>query len=327
MTTGTPAVRETARYKTYLNKSEKHVLVLRFPDRDRTHPLSNAFNSRPTAIRMKPKSRLIEIDIPLPDKNHIDQRRAIELGQACELHELSTLKAPVGIAGGFGQALPSRSKDVPHEQPDALLRDFEDAMERKKAFHTVTFSGQIKPLSSTDPSYYLGSFKKDELHLTKVSAFCTLSAGLQHLDMLDVNEKAARRSETVSETQAKANPVQLQYKSTDERVTEEGAWKSLLTDVLKEDWETLDWVDEGVNESFDIFSDTLFTDEASKSNRILAVMSERQYLDTISAPRIDPVEQGRRIKGDGTLADGGEMDTTDASDQEFEDQVMTDVRG
>lgn len=327
MTTGTPAVHETARYKTYLNKSDKHVLVLRFPDRDRTYPLSDSYDSKPTAIRVKPKSRLIEIDIPLPDKSHIDQRRAIELGQASELHQKSTTQAPVGIAGGFGQTAPPRAQEVLDEQPDALLRDFEDAMDRGKVFHSVTFSGQIKPLVSTDPSYYLGSFKKDELHLTKVSAFCTLSAGLQHLDMLDINDKVARRSEHVSETPAKAAPVQMQYRNTDDRVTDEGAWKTLLNEVNKEEWQTLEWVDEGVNESFDIFSDTLFTDEASKSKRILAAMSERQYLDTISAPRVDPIEQGRRIKGDGTLADDGEIGTIDASDQESEDQVMTDVRG
>ena len=33
-----------------------------------------------------------------------------------------------------------------------------------------------------------------------------------------------------------------------------------------------------------------------KTKRLVSTMSERQYLDAISAPRIDPINQGKNVK-------------------------------
>ena len=61
-------------------------------------------------------------------------------------------------------------------------------------------------------------------------------------------------------------------------------------------------------QSFAVFEDRLIlSDEAKKSTQLVSSLTVQQYLDAISAPRVDPTFQGRKIMSNNDWASGSDL--------------------
>ena len=49
-----------AEYKVFWNHSNKHIMVLQFPNQERNHPYNASTHQKPLELRIKPKSGLVE---------------------------------------------------------------------------------------------------------------------------------------------------------------------------------------------------------------------------------------------------------------------------
>ena len=87
------------------------------------------------------------------------------------------------------------------------------------------------------------------LHLTRVSAFCSLSPQFHHLDALNEIERASSRAQREAENPApesEARAVNMTVKSTDNEELDMGQVAKQLRDIEEEPWQHLEWVDEEV---------------------------------------------------------------------------------
>jgi hypothetical protein len=149
-----------------VNQSEKHILVLRFPNRERINPYNNTQQQKPVQLRIKPKNGLVEVDIPLNVKQNFDQAKAIEYGQALRDSRVLQQGRSYGLPGGFGaNPLPRPPRHAPQdpyrELPDEeeLLGDFENAVADGHVITKITLGGRIQRPTDGEPLYFLGVFQ------------------------------------------------------------------------------------------------------------------------------------------------------------------------
>ena len=86
-------------------------------------------------------------------------------------------------------------------------------------------------------------------------------------------------------------------------------------------------------ESYNIYNDALVYQDPDNAPQLVSEMTDEQYLDAISCPRIDPIRQGQKVMaqveepcldsedGDETVEitdDAGDEDNKDAEDEEYE---------
>jgi len=139
----------------------------------------------------------------------------------------------------------------------------------------------------------------DALHLTRVSTFCMLTPQFHHLDALADNEKASARAQREAENpvqESEARAVNVAVKSTDnEELDIMGQVAKELREIEEEPWQRLEWVDENDIRAFHTYDKQLVLDEAFRGTQLVSAMTRQQYLDAVSAPRVDPTKQGKKI--------------------------------
>ena len=91
----------------------------------------------------------------------------------------------------------------------------------------------------------------EALHLTRISAFCSLTPQFHHLDATTDNEKAATRAQRETENpppESEARVVNMAVKSTENEELDMGQVATELRDIEEEPWQRLEWVDEDVSD-------------------------------------------------------------------------------
>ena len=149
------------------------------------------------------------------------------------------------------------------------------------------------------------------------------------VDNEKANSRAQREGLPAQETEARAVNVAVRSGEDEDLNTSEVS--KILKTIQEEKWQDLEWVDEMVlfssapfpfplplhhtddgplqdSQSFTVFEDKLvLSDEAKKSNRLVSSLTAQQYLDAISAPRVDPTYQGRKIMSNNDWASGSDL--------------------
>ena len=152
-------------YDIYINKTEKHIMVLQFPNRDRKQPYNSQNGQKPLELRMKPVSGLVEVDVPLVVERCYDKAKGLEYGKAISTSRVLRQGGSYGLAGGLGVNAPARpsrdelngsTEDSPHE---ASLENFEDSVSKGLIMNKLTFGGRIIKPENGKPNYYIGVFK------------------------------------------------------------------------------------------------------------------------------------------------------------------------
>lgn len=161
-----PRGKVISRFKVFWNDpSPKQVVVLQFPNRDRSQPYNNAHNLAPSQIRIKPITGLVEVDVPLNSlaNGHFNKEKAIEFGSQLARNKVILNGGNFGLSGGFG-AGGANTRHVrgvvdTSELPEDLDEAYEFAATRGKVLNTLTLTGKIQQFKEGDPIYAMATFR------------------------------------------------------------------------------------------------------------------------------------------------------------------------
>ncbi|MCJ1249852.1 hypothetical protein MMC30_007078 [Trapelia coarctata] len=308
-------------YDIFINKTEKHIMVLQFPNRDRKQPYNMRAGQKPLELRIKPISGLVEVDVPIVVEQCYDQHKGIKYGQALKKSRVLRQGGSYGLAGGLGVNGPVRGprddlRNAMEEiSEEKLLENFEDSNNKGHVLNKITLGGRIVKPENGKPNYFIGVFKGKSLHLTRVSAFCSLTPQFHHLDAMTDNDRAFIRATRDAENPApesEARVVNMAVKSTDSEELDMGQISKQLREIEEEPWQRLEWIDEDDIRSVQTYNGQLVLNKESQGTTLVSAMTKQQYLDAVSAPRVDPTNQGKKVKIGTTHID----ESSDAASEE-----------
>lgn len=157
-----------------------------------------------------------------------------------------------------------------------------------------------------------------DVFFTKVDAICVLRPQLVHLDALNEQKKVSLRMQPGADTeQNEAVSINMTIRKSEgesmESAGDSGEIAKLLKAMRDEPWQRMGWVDCEVrslallnpmrgrrthshkeDDSYDIFNETFVRKNPEVMPRLACSMTNEQWLDVISCPRIDPINPNQR---------------------------------
>lgn len=180
-----------------------------------------------------------------------------------------------------------------------------------------------------------------------------------HLDALREQDKATSRQEQAFEEnvtdkseEKEAKAVNMAVKSSENDDEDSDLYgrmretAKLLKEMRDEPWQRLTWVDQDVSElsslksyiakyqqddeSFDVYDENLVYQNPENAPQLVSELTEEQYLDAISCPRIIPPKHVKNVMGDPAEPahsdeDGDEESELDLEDTEEEEEEEEEV--
>jgi hypothetical protein len=186
-----PIVSEYSIYVKPRFKDGKKVYILQFPNRDSKQTYSAANSSLPLELRIKEKSGLLEIDVPIDTFRNYDREKGIKWGEA--VRKSDQLKGSeggsLGIAGGFGigggqSARPRSARQGTEDEgvtQEALMRDFATSVAQGRVLRKQTLGGQTMAKDNTTPQYMIGAFKNRTYYLYEETLESWVNRGEEQL--------------------------------------------------------------------------------------------------------------------------------------------------
>lgn len=172
-----------------------------------------------------------------------------------------------------------------------------------------TLGGQVVRHTGTGeedgkPWYFVGAFKGDQLHLTRVEGTAQMRPQFHHVDaetqremLLKVKGNAGAGEDGAQDVRALNQRVREAPSSNPKGDLEarEAEMQKALQDAREEEWVPLRYVDEDEQDAFDMWNDRMFVGETEGAQRLQSCMDDEGYLDAISAPgRESPTRRRRR---------------------------------
>lgn len=216
-----------------------------------------------------------------------------------------------GIASGFERTMPRSANrpgaagegapvaPVTAEDDDNIeeyVTHFEDANEKGHVLNTQTFGGQILHEDGKGPSYMLGTFRDNELHLTRIDGLVQLRTQFHHIDASAQLEAIQRRREKESQEGAKlAEPKAFlaQVKKTGGDTAAE-LTQAFMKATNQEQWQRLNYFDENDERAFESYHERLFIQDVASAPKLQAKIDNSGFLDTISTSGKGGKKKSRR---------------------------------
>ncbi|KAK0266241.1 hypothetical protein LTR12_013047 [Friedmanniomyces endolithicus] len=311
----------TATYDVYLTPSQaEQILLLQYPNRVRSRPYNKRHGGCPEDVRVKPSTGFIEVDVGLNTTFNFNKYKGLQWGDALQtsrdLHGNAT--GTYGPAAGFGGPKP-RSGNVGRQSlKDSAARDtqiandllsFHDAEDEKRVLRTQTLGGQITrhdaPEEAGKPVYFVGAFRDDQLHLTKVDGTAHMRPQFHHLDAEEQRARiSASRAAALDSSDARPTGEARSILAREQKVGDgwaeggrdrlEDRTRKQLQEAEAEEWVRLEYVDEDMQEAYDKFAERMFVRDVEGAARLKSGMDGWEYLDAVSAPRRDSPTRRRK---------------------------------
>lgn len=292
----TPSVKSVVTEPTQPESSiTPKVLLLQYPDRRITQPYKALTHQKPTSFRLKPKTGLVEVEVPIDTENNYNASKGDQYASSMHRSRILSAGGSQGLAGGFNTG----------PQPYNTQRDMDTIPHHSdNKVHTQTLGGKIKQPAEGDPFYMLGYLKDNAVHLSRLDALVQLRPQLPHLDAADEVQRHVERTRTKmepGENTSKGQPRAVEMKITRvEKTPEEAARarnETLLQSIQDEKWTTYNWNDHDTYASASRHDQCLRMPFADEATQLKASMDNSAWLDAMSAPRIDPVSGKTGSKG------------------------------
>ena len=257
---------------------QERLLLLQYPERSRTQPYNDASRQKPLELRIKPKTGMVEVDIPVNVHANYDKEKGVQWGEAMRNSRVLKEGGSYGLAGGLGiGGVPKKDEDemdeveIPH---DYLLEHFEDANNKGHVLNKQTLGGQIVEPKDGDPIYMLGTFVgsqfhlllfvvlrdiallnfTEEFHLSKLDGMVQLRPQFHHIDAMAEQERSSTRAQRESENppaESEARAVNMTVKASESEELDMSQTAKILRARQEEKWTRLQYKDENVcNASF-----------------------------------------------------------------------------
>ena len=152
------ARRVVREYQVFWNNPEgKRLLLLQFPGRNRYKPYNSARKCKPSEVRMKSGTGLVEVDIPIQLTSPHDRDKGRKFAQALRQSKTLQTGGEYGLAGGFGVNVQARhtrpANQAPADPAEGRLEDDGGSIT------SLTLGGRLRVSKSNDPIYAIGIFK------------------------------------------------------------------------------------------------------------------------------------------------------------------------
>ncbi|KAH7088906.1 hypothetical protein FB567DRAFT_440680 [Paraphoma chrysanthemicola] len=321
-----------AEYDVYITPEAEaqQLYVLQYLNRPPDQPFTKATESQPTALRIKKDSGFVEVDVPIDIHNNYNRPAGVRWGESMRKTKGFGQRA-FGIASGFERTMPRNTNrpgagEGAPTAPTAVEDDdnfeeyvtnFEDASEKGHVLNVQTFGGQILKDDGKGPSYMLGTFRDEQLHLTRLNGLVQLRTQFHHIDAAAQLEAVNRRREKESQEGAKpAEPKAFlpTVKKTGGDTAAE-LTQAFMKSANQETWQKLDYFDEDSTEAYTSYGERLFLPDVADAPKLHSHLNNDQFLDAISAP-----SSGKGGKKKLTKRTAEELIEISDSDEEEEDE-------
>lgn len=150
-----------ASYDVFLTDSDVSRYVFQYLDRPGKLPYNERRGQKPTTLRMKPGTGLVEIEVPIETRETYDVVKGLKYGDAMKKSRATRDGGAFGMAGGFsaGAAGGSGGRVKTETNSDLEPFDMRKKVDSSSAVRTQPLGGRIKPPEEGDPVYMLATFK------------------------------------------------------------------------------------------------------------------------------------------------------------------------
>ncbi|KAG1440069.1 hypothetical protein G6F56_012057 [Rhizopus delemar] len=257
-----------AEYPVYLNNElSKYLYLFQYPMR------SSPFNGRtgPTAARLKPHSKMVEVDLPL------DTRSA----------SYSTERGE-DFAMGLNDKTIKTAYDRRMEEHEEELGGFYNKTPKKTEEELLDKMTLTSTSIPSQTKYAVGMIRNQELHLTPINTTVQLRPGFKYIDKIDDKWKAAnKRIQDVEKQEEKkkvaetnqAQSVQVSVKNVERSGNiRKNQYSMAVKNADEEDWQPIAYYDEYSLQAEKV-SEKLY---AVNREELQCTTSNEEYLDQLS---------------------------------------------
>ena len=148
-------------YDVFLTDSQISRYVLQYVDREADKAYDERHGQKPTALRLKPRTGLVEVDVPINTRVNYDQTKGLQYGNALERSRASS--GGYGMAGGFSSSGHAMATTTRVGGSRVKAEDEEEGKRPQSLMRTQTLAGRVKVPVEGDPVYMLGAFRGSKL--------------------------------------------------------------------------------------------------------------------------------------------------------------------
>jgi hypothetical protein len=240
-----------ASYDVLLTDSDVSRYVFQYVDREHDRPYNDQENQRPIQLRLKPRTGLIEVEVPISTRENYDVNKGMRYGDAVMKSRSARDGGAYGMAGGFtaGSGTAAAGGRIKMEaNGDVEILDNKRAVDSASLMRVQSLGGRIKPSEEGDPVYMLATFTDKNLHLSPVTSVVQFHPQLHHLDALDEMPKGkggrAKKDDEDRPAESEARAIDIKVKAAEDAEAAANAGNlDLLKQMQDEKWKTYGWVD------------------------------------------------------------------------------------
>jgi hypothetical protein len=169
-----------ASYDVLLTDSDINRFVFQYVDREHDRPYNDQHNQRPVQLRMKHRTGLVEVEVPISTRENYDVNKGVRYGEAVRKSRSARDGGAFGMAGGFtaGSGTAAGGRVKMDANGDVEIMDNKRAVDSASLLRVQSLGGRIKPAEEGDPVYMLGTFTDSTLiPLNRICKTVILSSG------------------------------------------------------------------------------------------------------------------------------------------------------
>ena len=160
---------------------------------------------------------------------------------------------------------------------EKYVNNFDDANNKGHVLNKITWSGRIIGREPWKPNYFIGSFRDNELHLTRVAGIVQLYPEVQHFDAIDHLEAVSKHRAAKTAKDVVAGPSK-------KSITGEPTVEELLNRGAQEPWVKMRWNHSEANESWDAYNKRFFLEDTVNAP-LVTYESSAEYVERV-LPRV-----------------------------------------
>ncbi|RPB04185.1 hypothetical protein L873DRAFT_1628189, partial [Choiromyces venosus 120613-1] len=283
----------------------RDLYIFQYPVRPREQPYTKARNACPIEGRFKPKSGLVEIDIPVNVGANYDEEKGRVWGDMMRKAEKEAGKAQSGNGGGAGgrggsaggagagagaggkkrKVSQAEDEEDKEEEEDLMYMDLAAAVKAGRILNRQTLGSKIQPDGT---KYMAGVFKDEKLYLTPITSTLQLRPQFHHIDTQIDRERAANKA--LQPVKQEARAIQLSVKNTEDPSSQLSSSMKAMRMAEEENWTKLHWVDQDCEDAWLVYEGVCLTGEGgageegkSEDELLKCVTAKKEYVEWLSA--------------------------------------------
>ncbi|KAI8354019.1 Sin-like protein conserved region-domain-containing protein [Blakeslea trispora] len=226
-----------AEYPIYLtNELSKYLYMFQFPMR------SVPFNGRngPNAARIKPRARMVELDLPLDTRSpNYSTERGEDFAMGLNDKVIKT---------AYDRRMEEHEEELMGHGYNRTQKKKEEELLDKMTLTSTEVPSQTK--------YVVGVIRNDELHITPINTTVQLRPGFKYIDKIDEKWKAAnKRIQDVEKQEEKkkntdpntAQALQVSVKNAESHGMRKNLYSMSVRNAEEEEWQPIVYYDENVS--------------------------------------------------------------------------------